>query len=164
MACSRVPGMFNLRNLSSFPSIILPANYISVAKFSSLTTFKSYKNNINAKSCDILKPNVFDVSLQMNRKASNSTMNQAEVDKFAKMAGDWWNPDGVCKPLHSMNKVRVPFVRDRLVPGNNSAQPLKGLNILDVGCGGGILSEPLARLGANVTGIMHFSLNDIIYF
>merc|ERR1719427_2288847 len=69
------------------------------------------------------------------------------------MASDWWNTEGVCKPLHSMNRLRVPFVRDRLVPNNRNALPLQGLKILDVGCGGGILSEPLARLGAKVTAV-----------
>jgi len=104
-------------------------------------------------SSQLLKPSKFLNISHNQRCMSNSTMNQSEVDKFSKMAADWWNPEGVCKPLHSMNKVRVPFVRDRLVPNNNTAQPLKGLQILDVGCGGGILSEPLARLGASVTGV-----------
>jgi len=79
------------------------------------------------------------------------------VDKFSAMSEDWWNYNGVCKPLHSMNRLRIPFIRDRLLSGNteqaNSGKPLEGLKILDVGCGGGIVSEQLARLGAEVTGI-----------
>lgn len=155
MACRRVPVILNVRNLLSSPSyVIQPTKYMTICNSSTLQSFKKERHNRITPSCFNLKSNVFDVSVQVNRNASNSTMNQGEVDKFAKMAGDWWNPEGVCKPLHSMNMVRVPFVRDRLVPGNNrSAQPLKGMNILDVGCGGGILSEPLARLGASVTGV-----------
>lgn len=91
---------------------------------------------------------------------STSTLNKDEVDKFAKMAEDWWNLNGVCKPLHSMNRLRIPFVRDRLVGGalesmttNHPETPLQGLRILDIGCGGGIVSEQLARLGATVTGV-----------
>jgi len=86
-------------------------------------------------------------------RMSSSTLNQNEVDKFSKMAEDWWNPNGVCKPLHSMNRLRIPFVRDRLVPQVKTDTPLKGFTILDIGCGGGIVSEQLARLGATVTGV-----------
>ena len=89
-----------------------------------------------------------------------STVNNEEIDKFRKMSSDWWNPNGVCKPLHSMNKLRVPLVRDGLIETGlvdpavaDSDKPLKGLRILDVGCGAGILSEALARIGADVTGI-----------
>jgi len=89
-----------------------------------------------------------------------STLNQDEVDKFSAMSLDWWNPHGVCKPLHSMNRLRVPLVRDSIVNSGlsnihlaHSDTPLKGLKILDVGCGAGILSEALARIGAEVTAI-----------
>ena len=73
-----------------------------------------------------------------------STLNQAEVDKFKEMSSDWWNPNGVCKPLHSMNRLRVPLVRDGLVntglvsrEQSISDKPLAGVRILDVGCGAG---------------------------
>jgi len=103
-----------------------------------------------------LNPNLIcllNMSTSNNNTTNTSTMNKEEVEKFSKMASDWWNTEGVCKPLHSMNRLRVPFVRDRLVPNNRNALPLQGLKILDVGCGGGILSEPLARLGAKVTAV-----------
>jgi len=90
----------------------------------------------------------------------SSTYNQEEVDKFSAMAADWWNPHGVCKPLHSMNRLRVPLIRDCLVNSGlsdtqlaHTGTPLQGLRILDVGCGAGILSEALARIGAQVTAI-----------
>ena len=90
----------------------------------------------------------------------SSTVNQSEVDKFKQMSSDWWNPQGVCKPLHSMNRLRVPLVRDGLIETGltrpelaDTDQPLSGARILDVGCGAGILSEALARLGAEVTAI-----------
>jgi len=89
-----------------------------------------------------------------------STLNEEEVNKFRAMADNWWDPHGDCKPLHSLNKLRVSLIRNNLIQSGivdpslvNGPQPLTGLNILDVGCGGGILCEPLARLGANVTGI-----------
>ncbi|XP_065315806.1 ubiquinone biosynthesis O-methyltransferase, mitochondrial-like isoform X2 [Gordionus sp. m RMFG-2023] len=72
------------------------------------------------------------------------------------ISGNWWDEDGEFKPLHSLNNIRVPFIRDKLIINNlksNIFKPLNGYNILDVGCGGGILSEPLANIGANVTGI-----------
>ncbi|KAG5897308.1 hypothetical protein JTB14_011471 [Gonioctena quinquepunctata] len=84
-----------------------------------------------------------------------NTIDQKEIQQFQKFVEEWWEEFGPMKPLHSMNKLRVPFIRDALVDsslvGLNS--PLRGLSILDIGCGGGILSEPLARLGGDVTGI-----------
>jgi len=84
-----------------------------------------------------------------------STRNEFEVEKFGNMKGDWWDQSGQNSPLHTLNELRVSYVR-KVAQGSNSAEPglpLKGLQILDVGCGGGILAEGLARLGANVTGI-----------
>ena len=105
------------------------------------------------------------VSLARQLASSGGTANQQELDKFAAMAGEWWNVNGVCQPLHSMNRLRVPLVRDCLVSSGLaqdpalSDTPLAGIRILDVGCGAGILSEPLARLGANVTAIDACELN-----
>lgn len=77
-----------------------------------------------------------------------------------KLANEWWSPGGYLKALHSMNQLRVPFIRDGLISSGsvpkeniNTAHVLKGLEILEVGCGGGILTEPLARLRANMTGL-----------
>lgn len=80
-----------------------------------------------------------------------------EVGKFARMAERWWDPEGDMKPLHALNPTRIAFLRDRLVAhfGGDAAsvKPLSGLKLLDAGCGGGLLSEPLARLGAEMTGL-----------
>jgi 2-polyprenyl-6-hydroxyphenyl methylase/3-demethylubiquinone-9 3-methyltransferase len=86
-----------------------------------------------------------------------TTVNEGEIQKFSAMAHDWWNPKGKFAPLHRMNEVRVASVRDCLSshygPHLHPSRCLYGLEILDVGCGGGLLAEPLARLGARVTGI-----------
>jgi len=97
---------------------------------------------------------------KLSGRRSSSTFNQEEVDKFSAMSGDWWNPHGVCRPLHSMNRLRVPLIRDGLINSGlsniqlaHSDKPLEGLKILDVGCGAGIIAEALARIGADVTAI-----------
>lgn len=86
-----------------------------------------------------------------------STVDGAEVKKFAGLADHWWNPDGDFRPLHRMNPVRLDYLRDHICAhyGRDPAvmRPLSGLTILDVGCGGGLLCEPLTRMGATVTGI-----------
>ena len=86
-----------------------------------------------------------------------STANKKEIDKFSKLAQEWWDPFGKFKPLHKFNPIRLKFIRDKSIShfklNKNSNEPLKDLNILDIGCGGGLLSEPIARLGAKVTGI-----------
>lgn len=88
---------------------------------------------------------------------ASSSVDTSEIAKFAAMADDWWSPNGKFKPLHALNPVRVGFIRDSVCThfGRDAFQPkpLDGLTILDIGCGGGLLCEPLARLGANVTGI-----------
>ena len=78
-----------------------------------------------------------------------------EVEKFSRMAADWWDPDSKFKPLHKFNPVRLGFIRDTICEhfGLSGATPYKGLRILDIGCGGGLVCEPMARLGAQVTGV-----------
>jgi 2-polyprenyl-6-hydroxyphenyl methylase/3-demethylubiquinone-9 3-methyltransferase len=85
-----------------------------------------------------------------------STVDAAEVERFSKLAAEWWNPNGKFRPLHKFNPVRLAYIRDA-VAGQfgrdpRAAKPFDGLRILDIGCGGGLLSEPMARLGANVVG------------
>ena len=86
-----------------------------------------------------------------------STVDKIEVEKFSKLASDWWNPNGKFKPLHLFNPVRIKFIKEKLIYyfglDPNVQEPLKKMNILDIGCGGGLLCEPLKRLGATVTGI-----------
>lgn len=86
-----------------------------------------------------------------------STVEPREVAHFAALAAEWWNPNGKFRPLHKFNPVRLSYIRDRLCEAFDrdpkAEQPLKGLRILDIGCGGGLLCEPLARLGAQMLGI-----------
>ena len=85
-----------------------------------------------------------------------NTINKKEIEKFSKIAEEWWNPEGKFKPLHKFNPVRISYIRDNIIKTfklDNNKIPLKNLRILDVGCGGGLLSEPMCKLGANVTGI-----------
>ncbi len=87
----------------------------------------------------------------------HSSVDDAEVAKFTAMAEAWWDPDGKFKPLHKLNPARLTYIRDKLLAhyGLDGANPtpLSGLDILDIGCGGGLLCEPMARLGARVTGV-----------
>lgn len=86
-----------------------------------------------------------------------TTINDAEIAKFTAMAEEWWDPKGKFKPLHKFNPVRLGYIREHLLArfdrDGTAMRPFEGLTILDVGCGGGLLCEPLARLGATVTGI-----------
>lgn len=85
------------------------------------------------------------------------SIDPAEVAKFSAMAADWWNPHGKFKPLHRFNPVRLKFIRETATSHfsiqKGALQPLEGLRLLDIGCGGGLVSEPMARLGALVTGV-----------
>src|SRR5262245_45347241 len=89
-------------------------------------------------------------------RPGTSTIDQAEVEQFSKLAAQWWDERGPMAMLHKFNPVRLAYIRDQVSThfGRNPRQIgcLSGLRILDIGCGGGILSEPLARLGANVVG------------
>ena len=85
-----------------------------------------------------------------------NTINKKEIEKFSKIADEWWNPNGKFKPLHKFNPIRIKYIKDNIIKKfnlNSSNKPLKTINILDIGCGGGLLSEPMSRLGANVVGI-----------
>jgi len=86
-----------------------------------------------------------------------NTIDKLEVEKFSKLAKEWWNPHGKFKPLHLFNPARIKFIKEKLIShfelNLNKQEPLKKINILDIGCGGGLLCEPLKRLGASVTGI-----------
>ena len=85
-----------------------------------------------------------------------SSVNKKEIEKFSKMASEWWDPNGKFKPLHKFNPIRIKYIKDNITSHfklKNKNKPLKGINILDIGSGGGLLSEPMCRLGANVTGI-----------
>ena len=87
----------------------------------------------------------------------SSTINKEEIQKFSRLAEEWWDVNGKFKPLHMFNPVRIEYITDNIKKQFNIKKDkvnfLDGLNILDIGCGGGLISEPMARLGANVTGI-----------
>ena len=85
-----------------------------------------------------------------------TTIDIAEVDRFSRMAAEWWDPKGKFKPLHKFNPVRLAYIRDRVAEqfgrDPHSSRPFDGLRFLDIGCGGGLLCEPMARLGATMVG------------
>ena len=85
-----------------------------------------------------------------------STINKSEISKFNKLAAEWWNPEGNFKPLHKFNPIRIKYIKDSIISYfnlNSKNIPLKNIRILDVGCGGGLISVPMKKLGADVTGI-----------
>jgi 2-polyprenyl-6-hydroxyphenyl methylase / 3-demethylubiquinone-9 3-methyltransferase len=86
----------------------------------------------------------------------NNTINKKEIEKFSKIAEEWWNPEGKFKPLHKFNPIRISYIKENIIKTfkiNKKKNPLKNVKILDIGCGGGLLSEPMCRLGAEVTAI-----------
>lgn len=95
--------------------------------------------------------------MTLESAAAKSTIDPVEVYRFAKMSATWWDTQGPFRPLHQINPIRLQYIRDRLcrqfARDPNSPTPLRGLRIADIGCGGGLLCEPLRRLGADVVGI-----------
>ena len=90
-------------------------------------------------------------------KNKKTTIDPVEHEKFSKLAEEWWNPKGKFKTLHKFNPTRIAFIREKIINHFNIAtdeeKPFKDIKLLDIGCGGGLLSEPMAKLGANVTGL-----------
>lgn len=96
----------------------------------------------------------------MPKTKKKSTIDEVEIEKFSAMADEWWDESGKFKPLHQFNPVRVKFLRDEILEHRaqntehrKEEKSLEGISLLDVGCGGGLLSEPMNRLGTKVTGI-----------
>lgn len=89
-------------------------------------------------------------------EAARTTVDKDQVEMFSKMAAEWWSPTGKFRPLHKFNPVRLAYIRERICQNfgrdPKAHRPLEGLRILDIGCGGGLLSEPVARMGATVLG------------
>ena len=92
-----------------------------------------------------------------------TTINKEEIQKFSNLADEWWDVKGKFKPLHMFNPIRIEYITEQIKHhfklGEKKISFLDGLNILDIGCGGGLISEPMSRLGANVTGIDASSKN-----
>ncbi|TWB50962.1 bifunctional 2-polyprenyl-6-hydroxyphenol methylase/3-demethylubiquinol 3-O-methyltransferase UbiG [Nitrospirillum viridazoti] len=90
-------------------------------------------------------------------QTATTTVDPGEIQRFSAIAAEWWDEAGKFRPLHKLNPVRLEYLRDRICAhfGRDplAPQPLKGLRLVDIGCGGGLLSEPLARMGADVVGI-----------
>ena len=85
-----------------------------------------------------------------------STINKKEIEKFSKMADEWWDTEGKFKPLHKFNPLRINYIKKKVISHfkiQSKSLPLKNIEILDIGCGGGLLSEPMCRMGAKVTAI-----------
>lgn len=89
-------------------------------------------------------------------KSARTTIDASEIENFSRIAAEWWNPQGKFRPLHKFNPIRLAYIKEKVCQAfdrdANSAAPLDGLRLLDIGCGGGLLCEPMARLGATVIG------------
>ncbi len=87
---------------------------------------------------------------------ANNTINKEEIEKFNSLAEEWWDPEGKFKPLHKFNPIRIEYIRNNIIKEfniKNKKKPFSNLEILDIGCGGGLLTEPINRLGGKLTGI-----------
>ena len=85
-----------------------------------------------------------------------STINYKEIEKFSKLSEEWWDPNGKFKPIHNFNPIRIQYIKEKVIEKfklNFEKRPFANISLLDIGCGGGLLSEPMCRLGAKVTGI-----------
>jgi len=85
-----------------------------------------------------------------------NSINKKEIEKFSRIAEEWWNPNGKFKPLHNFNPIRIKYIKENIekyLKLKSKDKPLRNIKLLDIGCGGGLLSEPMCRLGANVVGI-----------
>ncbi len=87
---------------------------------------------------------------------ANNTINKEEIEKFNSLADEWWDPEGKFKPLHKFNPIRIEYIKNSIINEFNikdTKKPFSNLEILDIGCGGGLLTEPMYRLGGKLTGI-----------
>ena len=95
--------------------------------------------------------------MQSQTTFSGTTVDDAEIERFSAMAAEWWSPTGKFRPLHKFNPTRLKYIREKLVSHfgreEKAQSPFEGLRILDIGCGGGLLCEPLRRMGAEVVGV-----------
>ena len=91
-----------------------------------------------------------------------TTINKEEIQKFSKMADEWWDANGKFKPLHAFNPVRIEYIKNKCISHfglkNDQIKPLSSLKILDIGCGGGLIAEPMSRMGANAVSYTHLTL------
>ncbi|XP_003705086.1 ubiquinone biosynthesis protein COQ3, mitochondrial isoform X1 [Megachile rotundata] len=121
---------------------------VKLLSFRSISTKNTFQSRINEQIDQLAKPTTI---------IKKSTVDLATVDLHSKLSNKWWDIKGEMRALHALNPLRVQFVRDGLANTGINIEsphlPLEGIKILDVGCGGGLLSEPLARIGAEVTGI-----------
>ncbi|CAH8385747.1 unnamed protein product [Eruca vesicaria subsp. sativa] len=144
------------------PSIIPPSCFLHRRLFSTSETDASSAMLSSSHE----KIQTFeDIASNKSRSSNSSSLKEHELAKFSAIADTWWHSEGPFKPLHLMNPTRLAFIRSTLCrhfsKDPSSARPFEGLRLIDVGCGGGLLSEPLARMGATVTGIDAVDKNDM---